>query len=85
MECALHLASIIASSRASEWTLAHQIGHVLSLTHADGTERLMTGRRTDTIEAEIADDVVPGLAASFEVHVSPLGLGQTARQLIGCF
>jgi hypothetical protein len=55
--------AIVASSLANEWTLAHQIGHVLGLPHVDGVDRLMTGRRTDTIEADIPE-VTPGEVAA---------------------
>jgi hypothetical protein len=46
---------IVAVSLASEWTLAHQIGHVLGLEHVDVADNLMTRRSTETIEAPIPD------------------------------
>lgn len=56
--------AVIAARQASEWTLAHEIGHVLGLDHilVDDTNRLMNGRSTlsitnpppDLVAAEIA-------------------------------
>ena len=34
---------------ASPWTLAHEVGHVLSLGHVDDNDRLMTGNSTNNI------------------------------------
>lgn len=41
---------IVAVSLASEWTLAHQIGHVLGLEHVDDEGNLMTQHSTETIK-----------------------------------
>jgi uncharacterized protein with LGFP repeats len=50
--CAAHpsgrLACAVASG-ASQWTLAHEIGHVLGLAHVSDNNRLMTGLGTDNI------------------------------------
>jgi hypothetical protein len=53
--------AIVAATFATEWTLAHQIGHVLALEHVDGVNRLMTRRSTDSVEStipELADSEV---------------------------
>ncbi len=60
---------IIASSLANEWTLAHQIGHLLGLPHVEDVDRLMTRRRTDNIEATPPEVTEAELASMLE---SPL-------------
>jgi hypothetical protein len=69
--CAVHPpdkpGAIIAASFANEWTLAHQLGHLLGLDHVDDVNRLMTARSTSTIEAdvpEILDSEVETILAS---------------------
>jgi hypothetical protein len=47
--------AIVATSLATEWTLAHEIGHVLGLEHVDAVDRLMTLRSTATIEASVPE------------------------------
>jgi hypothetical protein len=47
--------AIVCASLANEWTLAHQIGHLMGLDHVDGVDRLMTGRSTSTIEADVPE------------------------------
>jgi hypothetical protein len=51
--CAVHPFNrdgAVVASIASKWTLAHEIGHVLGLTHVDGNNtRLMTGDGTEKI------------------------------------
>jgi len=51
--CAIHPPGkpgvVISSSMASQWTLAHQIGHVLGLDHVDDTDALMTRRSTASL------------------------------------
>ena len=37
------------ASGASAWTLAHEVGHVLTLVHVNDNNRLMTGNGTDNI------------------------------------
>lgn len=48
----------VVASRATRWTMAHEVGHVLGLGHAAGANRLMTGAGTGNITAPL-----PTLAA----------------------
>ena len=41
--------SAVVASIASEWTLGHEVGHVLGLPHVTPTDRLMTGGGTNNI------------------------------------
>jgi acyl-CoA hydrolase len=50
--CAAHPADrpgAVVAQGATQWTLAHEIGHVLSLRHVDDNNRLMTGNGTGNI------------------------------------
>jgi Putative peptidoglycan binding domain len=50
--CAAHppgLPSAVVTSIASQWTLGHEVGHVLGLFHVDNNDRLMTGNGTKNI------------------------------------
>jgi hypothetical protein len=50
--CAAHPAeqpSTVVASIASQWTLGHEVGHVLGLPHVNNNDRLMTGNGTDNI------------------------------------
>jgi hypothetical protein len=50
--CASHPAGkpgAVVASGASVWTMAHEIGHVLGLSHVSDNNRLMTGLGTDNI------------------------------------
>ncbi|NKX53133.1 hypothetical protein, partial [Arthrobacter mobilis] len=38
--------SCVVTSAASQWTLGHEVGHVLGLNHVDPTDRLMMGGGT---------------------------------------
>jgi hypothetical protein len=58
--------AIISASIANEWTLAHQIGHVLGLNHVDGVNRLMTRRSTSTIEVVIPEIVESEVATMMD-------------------
>jgi hypothetical protein len=58
--------AIVSASLATEWTLAHQIGHVLGLDHVNGVDRLMTGRSTDTIEAAVPELVASEVATMMD-------------------
>jgi hypothetical protein len=58
--CAAHLPArpaVVVASRATRWTLAHEIGHVLGLPHVNPTNRLMT-TRTEKI-TDPPPDLVP--------------------------
>jgi hypothetical protein len=46
------LPGAIVASRASPFTLAHEVGHVLGLAHVGGSRNLMTNRGTATIKGE---------------------------------
>ena len=65
--CAAHPAgqpSVVVALVASEWTLAHEVGHVLGLRHADDRgperlrERLMTGGGTGRL-IKLPPDLLP--------------------------
>jgi hypothetical protein len=52
--CSQHPASVagaVISEACSRWTMAHEIGHLLKLTHATGTNRLMF-KSTNRIKAD---------------------------------
>ena len=59
----------VVASGASAWTLAHEIGHVLGLSHVSDNNRLMTGLGTDNITNPppdiIASEKTTMLASSF--------------------
>jgi hypothetical protein len=54
--------SVAVASVASQWTLGHEVGHVLGLAHVNNNDRLMTGNGTwnitnpppDLIASEVA-------------------------------
>jgi hypothetical protein len=59
--------AIVCAALAGEWTLAHQLGHVLGLPHIADETRLMTAQSTDSLEGtvpEIAEDEVEIMMAS---------------------
>jgi len=50
--CSTHptgIPAIVISQLATEWTLAHEIGHLLGLSHVDDDHNLMTGIGTENI------------------------------------
>jgi len=50
--CAAHPAGrpgAVVARGATQWTLAHEVGHVLGLRHVDNNDRLMTGNGTANI------------------------------------
>ncbi len=50
--CAAHPAGrpgAVVASGATQWTLGHEVGHVLGLRHVDDNNRLMTGNGTGNI------------------------------------
>jgi hypothetical protein len=50
--CSTHptnVPAIVISQLATEWTLAHEIGHLLGLSHVDDDHNLMTGDGTENI------------------------------------
>jgi len=50
--CAAHpdgVPACIVVSGATQWTMAHECGHILGLTHVDNNDRLMTGNGTAKI------------------------------------
>jgi hypothetical protein len=70
--CATHPSGrpgAVVASIASEWTLAHEIGHVLGLNHVTDNNRLMTGGGTANI-TNPPPDLVPSEASTMQT--SPL-------------
>ena len=41
--------SLVVAQGATQWTLAHEVGHVLTLNHVNDNDRLMTGNGTANI------------------------------------
>jgi hypothetical protein len=59
--CAAHpegVPACVVASGASSWTLGHEVGHVLGLSHVDDNDRLMTGNGTSNVTNPPPDLVV---------------------------
>jgi predicted Zn-dependent protease len=70
--CAAHPAGkpgAVVARLATQWTLAHEIGHVLGLFHVNNNDRLMTGNGTSNITNPPPDLVSPEAST---MQVSPL-------------
>src|SRR5829696_3092577 len=56
--CAVHPKDVpgcIVTKHASQWSLGHEVGHVLCLTHVNDSNNLMTGAGTDNLTNPPAD------------------------------
>jgi hypothetical protein len=59
--CAAHpngRPSAVVAQAATEWTMGHEVGHVLGLPHVDDSDRLMTGGGTANI-TNLPPDIIP--------------------------
>jgi hypothetical protein len=72
--CAAHPAGepgAVIAQGATQWTLAHEVGHVLGLFHVNDNDRLMTGNGTANITNPppdlIASEVATMLASPFTI------------------
>lgn len=66
--CASHPAGrpgAVVASIASQWTMAHEVGHVLDLNHVSDNNRLMTGNGTNNI-TNPPPDLVPSEASTMQ-------------------
>ncbi len=66
-----HQPGAIVVSACSEWTLAHELGHLLMLTHVDDSRRLMFNRGTVGISRrppELAADEITTILESPLLH-----------------
>jgi hypothetical protein len=55
----------VVASIASQWTMAHEVGHVLDLNHVNDNNRLMTGNGTGNI-TNPPPDLVPSEVATMQ-------------------
>lgn len=55
----------VVAAGATQWTMAHEVGHVLGLRHVDDNNRLMTGNGTGNI-TNPPPDLVPGEASTMQ-------------------
>ena len=70
--CATHPAGrpgAVVASIASQWTLAHEVGHVLGLRHVNDNNRLMTGNGTANI-TNPPPDLIPDEASTMQSSAS---------------
>jgi len=70
--CAAHPAGrpgAVVVRTATQWTFAHEIGHVLDLNHVNDNNRLMTGNGTANITNPPPDLVAP---EGTTMHASPI-------------
>ncbi|MDR7161733.1 hemopexin repeat-containing protein, partial [Arthrobacter sp. BE255] len=74
--CAAHPATrpaLVMAQGATQWTLAHEAGHVLDLNHVDDNDRLMTGNGTGNITNPppdiIGSEIATMLASEFSQNL----------------
>jgi hypothetical protein len=74
--CAAHPAGIpaaVVAQGATQWTTAHEVGHVLGLSHVNDNDRLMTGNGTANITDPppdlVGSEVTTMLASDFTQDV----------------
>lgn len=74
--CAAHppgKPSAVVAQGATQWTFAHEIGHVLSLSHVNNTNRLMTGGGTSNITNPppdlVASEINSMIGSPFTINV----------------
>jgi hypothetical protein len=74
--CAAHPAGqpgAVVVQGATQWTLAHEVGHVLGLFHVNNNDRLMTGNGTANITNPppdlIASEATTMLASPFTIDL----------------
>lgn len=74
--CAAHPAGrpgAVVAQGASQWTFAHELGHVLGLNHVNNNDRLMTGNGTANITNPppdlVASEVATMVASPFTINV----------------
>jgi hypothetical protein len=70
--CAAHPADrpgAVVAQGATQWTLSHEVGHVLGLDHVNNNDRLMTGNGTSNITNPppdlVTDEVTDMLDSAF--------------------
>jgi hypothetical protein len=74
--CAAHPAGrpgAVVAQGATQWTLAHEVGHVLGLNHVNNNDRLMTGNGTGNITNPppdlVASEVGTMIASPFTINL----------------
>ncbi|MFE9933587.1 zinc-dependent metalloprotease family protein, partial [Streptomyces sp. NPDC005533] len=73
--CAAHppgIPAVVIAQGATQWTLAHEVGHVLGLRHVDDNDRLMTGNGTRNITNPppelVAEEAVTVVRSAFSLE-----------------